>query len=288
MTLIPGDLDVAMAELERRREPYALATVVWTKGLSSGKAGDRAVVTTDGKLRGWVGGACALGKVIRQCQEALAEREPRVLCIGHDDVFPERDDGRINEPASCQSDGSYEIFIEPKLPAPRLFVFGDAPVATTLGTLARAVGFEITAVRRAVAAERPEAHHVVDANGDLHLEVDADDFVVVATMGQWDRAALEAALSTPAHYVALVASPRRWGKLRPRFEAQFGSERIAAVRAPAGLDLGPVDHPEIAVAVLAEVVREKALRRPRLAGADATQQAASSCGRQAHGTQEHL
>ncbi len=253
------DVVSASRDLDRRREPYALATVVWTKGTSSGKAGDKALVTADGTLQGWVGGACAIGTVIRECRAAIEEGRPRVLLVGADELADA--DGsrvpRIGRPASCASEGSYEIFIEPVLPRPQLVIFGDAPVARTLGALARTVGFRVVVSSAAEPGQRPEAHRVVPKAELSDVVVDDRTWVVVATMGRWDGKALRAALGTGARFVGLVASRRRWVKLERELRADLGAA-LGRVRAPVGLDLGPLPHEEIAVAVLAELVQDKA------------------------------
>lgn len=258
--LEPGDVQATVRELEARREPYALATVVWTRGRSSGKAGDRAVVTADGRLRGWIGGACALGTVLREGQRALTSGVSRVLCIGTPDDFPASDEARVFEKASCASEGSYEVFIEPRRPPTQLVVLGDSPLAATLGQLAKSLGYRVVVGAKAPLG-RAEADQQVEGADLSTVTVDDSTYVVVATQGQWDREALRGALATDAPYVALVASARRWGKLARGLREELGDEAVERVRAPAGLDLGPVPHQEIAVAVLAEVVREKATAR---------------------------
>src|ERR1700761_463078 len=70
------------AELERRGEPFALATVVWRQGPSSSQLGSRAIITTSGELTGWIGGACAEPSVIRQAREVITEGQPRLLLLG--------------------------------------------------------------------------------------------------------------------------------------------------------------------------------------------------------------
>jgi xanthine dehydrogenase accessory factor len=130
--------------------------------------------------------------------------------------------------------------------APRLLVAGATPVARTLARLAETVGYEVTAL------------------GDADLKrvepgsVGPDDAVVVATMGHYDEEALATALRTPAAYVGLVASRRRaatvFAALRERGVAE---EQLSRVASPAGLDLGPSTQEEIAVAILAELVKER-------------------------------
>src|SRR5215470_10495113 len=69
-------------ELTRRGEAFALATVVWRQGPSSGQQGSRAIITASGELRGWIGGACAEPAVIREARQVITEGVPRLLLLG--------------------------------------------------------------------------------------------------------------------------------------------------------------------------------------------------------------
>ncbi|MGF1469953.1 MAG: XdhC family protein [Sandaracinaceae bacterium] len=246
-------------ELRAAREPFVVATVVWTRGRGSAKAGDRAVISASGAVRGWIGGACSFDTVRREGGHALASGRPRVLCIGTPDDFPAPSDERVVERATCASEGSYEIFLEPHLPAAQLVVLGDSPLAATLSELGVTLGYDVAWGRRADPAAGTRAR-ALDGADLSALTVDDRTFIVVATQGSWDLDALRAALVTDAPYVALVASARRWSRLRARLTRELGEGAVERVRAPAGLDLGPVPHEEIAVAILAEIIREKAAR----------------------------
>jgi xanthine dehydrogenase accessory factor len=97
-------------ELTRRGEPFALATVVWRQGPSSGQQGARAIITADGDLHGWIGGACAEPVVIREAREVITEGVPRLLLLGPPDQFADRSqggsavpEGMTFVPISCQS-----------------------------------------------------------------------------------------------------------------------------------------------------------------------------------------
>src|SRR5882724_4772858 len=137
-----------MGELARRGQAFALATVVWRQGPSSGKQGSRAIITADGELRGWIGGACAEPTVIREARSAIADGQPRLLLLGPADKFGDAvPDGMTVVPISCQSEGALEVYIEPVLPAPHLVVAGDSPMARTLASLARALGWRTDLVR---------------------------------------------------------------------------------------------------------------------------------------------
>src|SRR5437899_97785 len=129
-------------ELARRGEAFALATVVWRQGPSSSKQGARAIITAAGELRGWIGGACAEPAVIREARQAIAEGTPRLLLLGAPGQFGAAvPDGMTVVPISCQSEGALEVYIEPVLPVPHLVVVGRSPMAETLASLGRDLGW---------------------------------------------------------------------------------------------------------------------------------------------------
>lgn len=231
-------------ELARSGQEFALATVVWRQAPSSGQQGARAIITAAGELHGWIGGACAEPTVIREAQRAIADRQSRLLLLGAADKFggavPE---GMTTIPISCQSEGALEIFIEPVVPAPHLVVVGRSPMAQTLADLARVLDWRVD---------------VRDGAGLSPADVDGA-VVVVATQGHGDEDAMEQALAGDPAYVGLVASPRR-GEAVHGYLADRGipPERLERIRVPAGLDLGHTSHREIAVAVLAELVKLRA------------------------------
>ncbi|HEY2523173.1 MAG TPA: XdhC family protein [Streptosporangiaceae bacterium] len=248
------------ADLARRGESFALATVVWRQGPSSGKESCRAIVTASGELHGWIGGACAEPVVIRQAREVIAEGVPRLLLLGPADQFSESQfgpalpDGMLFVPISCSSEGSLEVYIEPVQPAPHLVVVGHSPMVQTLGELARALGWRADVI----------------AGEDFTAgQASTRSIVVVATQGHHDEEAVTAAIEARAAYVGLVGSARR-GQTVLGYLAERGLPRaeLDRVHSPAGLDLGRTTHREIAVAILAELVQLKAAGQ--LASAEAS------------------
>ncbi|HET9289320.1 MAG TPA: XdhC family protein [Gaiella sp.] len=226
-----GTVLVEAGRLAAEGTPFALATVVSVRRPASARRGDRGIVTADGRLVGWVGGACSEPAVVREALHALAEGTTRLLRICPPGSS-EGEEGVVVAESSCASEGTVEVLIEPQLPQPLLAVVGDSPAAVTLRELAAAIGWRVTA--------------------DLGAGAEA---IVVATMGRGDTEALDAALATPAGYVGLVASARRAGvELAALRDRGLDEATLARVRSPAGLDLGPLTQPEIAVAVLAELV----------------------------------
>ena len=220
------------ARLSAEGEPFAPATVVSTRRPASARVGDRGLVTADGALSGWVGGACSEPIVVSQALLALADGLPRLVRVcppGEEAYAPA---GVVVAQSHCASEGVVDVLVEPQLPAPLVAIVGTSPAALTLAALADAVGWRV--------------------EQELSPAADA---VVVATMGHGDEDALELALDSGRGYVALVASSRRaatvLASLRERGVAE---EAVARVRSPAGLDLGPSTQEEIAVAILAELV----------------------------------
>jgi xanthine dehydrogenase accessory factor len=225
---------VQAGRLAGEGKPYALATVVRVVRPASTRRGDRALVTPDGALAGWVGGACSEPIVVREALRALADGEPRLVQIGPAGSGVGAPDDVVVAESRCASEGVVEVLIEPELPGPLLAVLGEGVAGRTLVELARIVGWRVTD------------------------ELDPDtaaDAVVVATMGHGDEDALASALKAGVDYVALVASARRAAVVLDALrEGGIAEEALARVRSPAGRDLGPSTQEEIAVAVLAELV----------------------------------
>jgi xanthine dehydrogenase accessory factor len=244
------------SELARQGKAFALATVVWRQGPSSGQLGSRAIITADGEIHGWIGGACAEPTVIREARQVIAEGEPRLLLLGAPDQFGQKvPEGMTVVPIACQSEGALEVFIEPVQPAPRLVVVGRSPMAQTLARLADALGWRAA---------------VLDGSAFTTADAGPATMVVVATQGHGDEDAMEQAVLARPAYLGLVASRRR-GAVVLGYLADRGlpKDQLDRVHVPAGLDLGRTSHREIAVAILAELVQLRASGAIDIAAAEA-------------------
>ncbi|HEV7678130.1 MAG TPA: XdhC family protein [Candidatus Dormibacteraeota bacterium] len=232
--------------------PCVLATVVRTEPPTSAHPGDTAVVTADGRLHGWIGGSCSEPLVRREALRAIGDGLPRMVRIRPTAsvVGETRDGPDLTVATTCPSGGALDIFIDPQVAPGLLVVIGDSPAAGMLVRLGAAMGMRTSALDAdALAAGLPSP-------------AAADTWVVVATMGHYDEAALEAALSLPGADVALVASERRAAAVLGNLAARgtVSAADVARVRAPAGAVRGGTQE-EIALHALDEVV---ALRRQRL------------------------
>jgi xanthine dehydrogenase accessory factor len=232
------------SDLARQGVDFALATVVWRQAPSSGHQGARAIITADGQMHGWIGGACAEPVVIREAQRAIEDRSPRLVLLGAADQFGDIPDGMMFVQMSCQSEGALQLYIEPVLPSPHLVVVGRSPMAATLVELASGVGWRA---------------ELVDVADFKSAHVGSRTVVVVATQGHGDEEAVEQSVNAGPAFVGLVASRKR-GEAVLGYLADRGlsPELLERVRVPVGIDLGHTSHPEIAVSVLAELVELRA------------------------------
>jgi xanthine dehydrogenase accessory factor len=258
-----------VVELERTGQSFALATVVAVRRPTSARPGARGLIHPDGSIEGFVGGSCARPLVIREGLRALVDGQPRLLRISKElPSDSRRSDGVIDEIMTCHSGGTLEIYVEPHLPAPALWIAGTSPIAAAVAELGAIMGFAVTVIDPvAEGGHLPDAVRVVAGDDFGQLPRPAvGPYVVVASQGTWDEEAVLSALRLEPAYVGLVASPTRAETVRAWLLAEgVAPDRVAAVRAPAGLDLGAEQAAEVAVSILAELVQVRRGRAPFVA-----------------------
>jgi xanthine dehydrogenase accessory factor len=222
-------------ELDEAGVAFVEVTVVRCVSPTSARPGDRAIVLGDGTIEGFVGGSCADTTVRLQALRVLETGEPVLLKIRpgeHDD--PSDEEGAVVVGNPCLSGGALELFLEPRLPAERIAVAGESPVARAFVELAGTLGFRAR----------------------LDAIAEPGDFAaVVASLGHDDEGALRRALEAGCEYVGLVASKKRGGAVLDALRLEgVPDESLARIRTPAGVEIGAKTHAEIALSILAEVV----------------------------------
>jgi xanthine dehydrogenase accessory factor len=259
MSLADDVLDRA-AELRRRGETFVVATVVRVEPPTSAQAGDKALITADGKIWGWVGGSCSEGLVRREALVAMGDAQPRLVKIAPDESS-EHLPGVVSHLSTCPSAGKLDVFIDPQLPRPLLLVVGDTPAAHTLIRLGATIGYSTCAVHPgALAADFPEADRVVDSLDIASAHPNASTWAVVATMGHYDEDAIEALLPFDVAYIGLVASRRRAATVLSVLQGR-GVSGLDRVRRAADASVGSSQE-EIALATLAEIASERHAHQP--------------------------
>ena len=228
-------------ELNDRREPYALVTVVRAVAPTSAYLGAQAIVLADGTLHGWIGGGCAKDVVIGAAQAAIANGEPKLVRISNDRIRPEEDVEQYT--MACASNGTIELFLQPYSPRIALCVLGSTPAADEARFLAERLRIRL--------ADVP----------------DEAPLVLVATQGQGDEDALERALKSPATHVLMIASRRKADRLRDAMRMRGVDEtQLSRLVAPAGPDAGAKTPGEIAMVAIVGVL---AVLRGRAQASDA-------------------
>jgi xanthine dehydrogenase accessory factor len=235
--MISGGLARRADELAAARVPFVAVTAVRAQHPTSVRPGDTAVVLADGTIEGFVGGACAQSSVRLYATRVLETGEPLLLRLEPGAGTTEDAEGVVVAHNPCLSGGTIELFLEPRLPPPRVVVAGDAPIARALEELGRAAGYDVV-------------------RGDpAELDPQPDDAaVVVASHGIEEERVLTAALERGVGYVALVSSEKRGSAVRDSLE--LPPELRARLHAPAGLALGAQTPVEVAIAILAQLVAE--------------------------------
>ncbi|MGA2777184.1 MAG: XdhC family protein [Steroidobacteraceae bacterium] len=232
------DLAEMARELNGRSESYALVTVVRAVAPSSAYPGAQAIILADGKLHGWIGGGCARDLVISAAKAAIEKGEPKLVRISNDKIYAEEDIEHYR--MSCASNGSIELFIQPNNLSNALCVLGSTPAADEARFLAQRLRIRLT--------ELP---------GDAPV-------VLVATQGQGDEAALEAALRSSAKQVLMIASRRKAEHLQAAMRMRgVDATQLARLQAPAGPDVGAKTPAEIALVAIAGVLATLRGRKTR-------------------------
>ena len=253
-------------------KPFALATVVRTVAATAAKAGAKAVILPDGTIsEGWIGGGCARAAVLKAAREALGDGRARLVSVQPPDLLAdhgveagEEQEGVRFAKNMCPSEGTMDIFIEPVLPRPQVIICGSSPVAVAIADFAKRAGFSVT-----VCAPAAEQSAFAEADRRIvgyALPVDEASarYVVVSTQGRGDEAALAAALAVDADYVAFVGSRKKAQALSAKLAREgVSQDRLAKLKAPAGLDLGAITPDEIAISIVAEIVAARRSKQSR-------------------------
>lgn len=221
-------------QLRRTRTPFVHATVVRAAPPTSAHPGDEAILLSDGTIEGFVGGHCAQNSVRKAALGALQTNESvllRVLPEG-DMHFPEAP-GACVVVNPCLSGGALEIFLVPQVPVPLVRIFGATPIADALVDLCGAMGY--------------------DARRDELADMAQTTAVVVASLGGPEAETIRAALDAGVGYIGLVASRVRGAAILSGLELT-DAER-SRVHTPVGLPIGAKTPAEIAVSIVAEMIK---------------------------------
>jgi len=257
--------------IQKFEEPLALATVIQVQAPTSARPGDKALVSAAGIADGWVGGGCVQPSVVKAARTVLQSGRNCLLRVAPNGTWSEVD-GVADFSSHCLGEGSLLVFVESLNAQPRLCVLGNSAVAHSLALQAVHMDFKVTLCGGDVSA--------LDCPAQLQCESDFNavdaDYIVVATQGQQDRKAIDAALACERASIQMVVSEKKLQGLKARLKNDaYTDEQLMRIQGPAGLRIGAKLPAEIALSVLAELVQ---LRREDLSKDVSPSGDGSKCG----------
>lgn len=241
--------------MNSEKPPYAIALIVNRVSPSSGKPGDKAIILPDGTMKGWIGGGCTRGIVLKEALLAISQGKPRLITIspGAEDNTRE---GVVAYTMMCESGGSVDVYIEPVLPKPHILIMGRSHIGMALSKLSKLTGYHVSVVAKG--ADRvtfAEADHVLDAELlDKNL-ISNDTYIIVCTQGENDDIALKQAIESGTNYVSFVSSVRKANSIYNSLKKSgISVQDLARVKTPAGIDISAKLPEEVAISILAEII----------------------------------
>jgi xanthine dehydrogenase accessory factor len=251
---MPTDLFEEIVRMRRAGERGALATIVHTNGSIPSYESSRMLVREDGSIAGTIGGGCVEAEVWAAAKEVIQAEQPRKM------TFNLNQDAAYDSGLICG--GTLEIFVEPILPQPNLYVFGGGHISSAVAKAAGAAGFTVTVVddREAFAnTERfPMAEKLYTSYEEAfaRIQPNASSYLLIVTRGHKDDMRVLAwAVRTDARYIGMIGSKRKVLSVYKALEKErYSPEEFERVHAPVGLDIGALTPEEIAVSITAELI----------------------------------
>ncbi len=249
-------------ELHSNGVPHAVATVVRTNSSTAAKPGMKAILLENGEFNeGWLGGRCVTTAVKKAAKTAIKTGVATLVCLRPEELINEEKSQKMVTIArnGCPSKGSLDIFVEPIVPLPELFIYGNGPVAISLSEIVSGFGFRVICCgendERNVHADKylPSLSDIEEIPNNA-----SDKYMVIATQGVGDVATLISALSKSPSYVAFVGSRRKFASYKNKLlDAGIEQEAIRDVHSPAGLNINAVTPEEIALSIMAEIIQTR-------------------------------
>lgn len=246
-----------MSELCENGENFATATVVSTKGSTTGRIGFKILISHDGSIvSGNLGGGCSESVVVEQALEAIKEGKPRVMSV----LLEEEEKGGIG--ANCG--GSMDIYIEPVVPKNQLVIFGgggERSIAGPLVRIAKILNFNVVVIDPGVTSGMyPEADKIIAEFADKavnQVQFGKNTSIVIVTKHKYDEPSVRAVASLNVPYIGLVSSYHRTSALFKEMVEKYGikEEDLRKIHVPVGLDIGAQSYEEIALSIMAEILK---------------------------------
>jgi xanthine dehydrogenase accessory factor len=252
------DIYDEISKMRHEGRACSLATIVNVRGSIPSSTAAKMLVRDDGSIVGTIGGGCVEADVWQAARDVMKDEKPKTLTFNLDQT-PDKDTG-----LACG--GTLQIFVEPILPTPVLYIFGAGHIGLNVYKIAQMAGFDVVIVDdRDTYANRerfPEAREIhAEAMDSVmsRLNPAESSYIVIVTRGhRHDMQVLGWAVNTAAHYVGMIGSKRKVLTVCQELEKQGVSrENLKRAHAPIGVDIGAASPEEIAVSILAELISDR-------------------------------
>jgi xanthine dehydrogenase accessory factor len=266
--VVPQRLNEVFEEIARIRaagEKGAIATVISSRIPPAMKEKSKLVLRADGTVVGGIGDGGFIEDYVRQrAEEVMREDYLTVLQFELGEEEAQR--------WGLDSGETLDVFVEPIVAIPTLYLFGGGHVSLQIAKIAKMVGFKLVVIDDRPAFANQERFPMADETRveDLYtvferLKIDDQSYIVAVTRGhQHDEPVIEQAIRTNARYIGMIGSKRKisrmWKKL---IERGADPKRLAEVHAPIGLEIGADTPEEIAVSVVAQLIQVRRGRKDR-------------------------
>jgi xanthine dehydrogenase accessory factor len=248
------DLFEEIVKLRRAGRRAALATIVHTNGSIPSYESSRMLVREDGSIAGTIGGGCVEADVWAAAKEVMQNESPRKM------IFNLNNDASYDNGLICG--GTLEVFVEPILPQPMLYLFGGGHVSMAVARAASGAGFAVGVIDDREAFANMERFpmalevHLSYEEAFAKLHPNAATYLLIVTRGhKEDMRVLAWAVRTEARYVGMIGSKRKVLSVYKALESEgYKPEEFERVFAPMGLEIGALSPEEIAVSIVAELI----------------------------------
>ena len=256
-----------MHRLISQNMTFVTATVVKTEGSSLAKPGFKVIVHNGDIIYGTLGGACPDSVILDAAEQVMSTGIPRTLRIhleesgkGLEAIVSRKLPDEVYVETFCG--GTIDVFLEAYRPRDRLIIIGQGgkdDIEDSLAGLGKLCDFQVTVIDHAPSLVNQPDTLISDLDFNLHdLNISRGDYVVILTKGDRDIPTLQNLSDAGASYIGLMASRKRakhdFDELR---KAGIDEDFLASIHTPIGLDIGAISPQEIAVSIMAEIIRTR-------------------------------
>ena len=248
------DIYQEIVRIRAEGEEAALVTIVSTIGSTPREEGAKMLVRADGSILGTIGGGSVEARVIKEAVEVIRKGKSQHL------RYSLKEGGELGMVCG----GDVEVFIEPILSPPTLYIFGGGHISLPVAKIGKLLGFKIVVIDDRAEFANPQRFPEAELTlaEDFHkafpeLKIDKSSCIVIVTRNhRYDELVLEWALGTQAKYIGMVGSKTKNKAIFSHLLAQgIPQEQLDKVHAPIGLEIYAQTPEEIAVSILAEIIK---------------------------------